>query len=145
MAVDLPEGPSYPGHSPLHKPIFLPCSPLNDCRRAARSLLKIGLLSSLFFLSLARLHILLLQDFWISVLRSDRTHSRSEIFSTDATHASSGIIIFVKQDLSFSELSTSSLSSPDPYSDYVGVNISPNDSSSLSFPSAYAPPIRSHS
>ena len=45
--------------------------------------------------------------------------------------------------LSFSEFSTSSLSSLDPYSDYVEVNISLNDSSSLSFLNVYAPPIRS--
>ena len=43
----------------------------------------------------------------------------------------------------FSELSTSSLSSFDPYSDYVGINISLNNSSSLSFLNVYAPPIRS--
>ena len=49
-----------------------------------------------------------------SALRSDRSHSRSGIFSTDATHTSSGIIIFVRQGLSFSEFSTSSLSSLDP-------------------------------
>ena len=36
----------------------------------------------------------------------------------------------------------SSLSSLDPYSDYVGVNISLNNSSSLSFLNVYAPPIR---
>ena len=54
------------------------------------------------------------------LLRSDRTHSRSGILSRDATHASGGVIIFVRQSLSFSELSTSSLSSLDPYSDYVG-------------------------
>ena len=39
----------------------------------------------------------------------------------------------------FSELFTSSLSSLDPYSDYVGVNISLNDSSSVSFLNVYAP------
>ena len=43
----------------------------------------------------------------------------------------------------FSELSTTSLSSLDPYSDYVGVNISLNKSSSVSFLNVYAPPIRS--
>ena len=43
----------------------------------------------------------------------------------------------------FSELSTLSLSSLDPYSDYVGINISLNNSSSVSFLSVYAPPIRS--
>ena len=78
-----------------------------------------------------------------SVLRSDRTHSRSGILSFDATHASGGVVIFVRQSLSFSELSTTSLSSLDPYSDYVGVNISLNKSSSVSFLNVYAPHIRS--
>ena len=78
-----------------------------------------------------------------STLRSDRTHSRSGILSPDATHASGGVVIFVRQGLSFSELCTSSLSLLDPYSDYVGVNISLNNSSSVSFLNVYAPPIRS--
>ena len=78
-----------------------------------------------------------------SALQSHGTHSRSGIFSTDVADASGGIIIFVKQGLFFSELSTSSLSLLGPYSDYVEVNISLNDSSSLSFPNVYAPPIRS--
>ena len=73
-----------------------------------------------------------------SALRSNRTHSRSGILSRDATHASGGFINFVRQGLSFSELSTSSLSSLDPYSDYVGINISLNNSSSLSFLNVYA-------
>ena len=77
-----------------------------------------------------------------SALRSDRTHSRSGILSFDATH-SSGVVIFITQGLSFSELSTSSLSSLDPYSDYVGIIISLNNSSSVSFLNVYAPPIRS--
>ena len=74
-----------------------------------------------------------------SVLRSDRTHSRSGILSSDASHASGGVVIFVRQGLSFSELSTTSLSLLDPYSDYVGVNISLNKSSSVSFLNVYAP------
>ena len=74
-----------------------------------------------------------------SALRSDPTHSRSGIFSTDVADASGGVIIFVKQSLFSSELSTSSLSSLGPYSDYVKVNISPNDSCSLLFLNAYAP------
>ena len=73
-----------------------------------------------------------------SALRSDCSHSCYDIFSADATHSSGGVIIFVRQGLSFSELSTSSLSSLDPYSDYVEVNISLNDSSSLSFLNVYA-------
>ena len=67
-----------------------------------------------------------------SALRSDRTHSWSGILSPDATHASGGVVIFVRQGLSFSKLSTPSLSSLDSYSDYVGVNISLNNFS-LSF------------
>ena len=49
MAVGLSEGPSYPGH-PLTQTIFSPCSPLNDRRRVARSLFKIGLSSPAFLL-----------------------------------------------------------------------------------------------
>ena len=74
-----------------------------------------------------------------SALRSDRTHSRSGILSSDTTQASGGVVIFVRQGLSFSELSTSSLSSLDPYSDYVGINISLNNSFSLSYLNLFAP------
>ena len=77
-----------------------------------------------------------------SALCSDRTHSRSGILSPDATHASGGVIIFVRQGLFFSKYPTSSLSSLDSYSDYVGVNSSLNNFSSLSFFNVYAPPIR---
>ena len=62
-------------------------------------------------------------------------------FSTNVTDASSGVIIFVRQGLSFSEFSTSTLSLFDLYSDCVEVNISLNDSSSLSFLNVYAPPL----
>ena len=78
-----------------------------------------------------------------SALRSHGTHSRFGNFSTDVADSSGGVIIFVKQGLFLSELSTSSLSSLDPDSDYVEVNISPNNFSSLSFLNVYAPPIRS--
>ena len=78
-----------------------------------------------------------------SALRSDGTHSRSGIFSRRFADASGGVIIFVKQGLSFSELSTSSLSLLYPYSNYVEVNISLNKFSSLSFLNVYAPHIRS--
>ena len=59
-----------------------------------------------------------------SALHYDRTHSRSGILSRVATHASGGVIIFVRQGLSFFKFSTFSLSSLDPFSDYVGFNIS---------------------
>ena len=74
-----------------------------------------------------------------SALHSDRTHSWSGILSSDTMHASSGVVTFVTQGLSFSELSTSSFSLLDPYSDYVGINISLNNSSSLSFLNVNAP------
>ena len=77
--------------------------------------------------------------FRFSALCSDRTYSRSDILSRDTTHASGGVVIFVRQGLSFSKLSISSFSLLYPYSDYVGVNISLNNSS-LSFLNVYAPP-----
>ena len=76
-----------------------------------------------------------------SALRSDRTHSRSGIVSPDATYASGNVVIFIRQGLSFSELSTSSFSLLDAYSNYVGVNISLNNSSSLSCLNVYATSI----
>ena len=75
-----------------------------------------------------------------SALRSDRTHSWFGILTPDATHASGSVVTLVREGLSFSELSTS-LSSLDPYSDYVGVNISLNNSSSFLFLNVYAPPL----
>ena len=58
----------------------------------------------------------------------------------DAQSSSGGVIIFIRQGLSFSKLSTS-LSSLDPYYDYVGVNFSLNKSSSLSFLKVFVFPI----
>ena len=58
MAVGIPEGPSYPGHFPPHKPFFA-VLPLNDCRRTAYSLFKIGLFFLFSCLSLTHLLILL--------------------------------------------------------------------------------------
>ena len=82
-----------------------------------------------------------------SALRSDRPHSRSSILSPDATHASGGVIIFVRQGLSFSELSTSFLSSLDLYSDYVELNLSllttpPRSPFVMCTPPLFAPPRR---
>ena len=54
-----PRVPVTPG-TPLTQSIFSPCSPLNDCRRVARSLFKIGLSSLYSCLSLDCLLILLL-------------------------------------------------------------------------------------
>ena len=74
----------------------------------------------------------------LSALHSDHTHFRSGILSSDSTHASGGVVIFVRHGLSFSELFISSLSLLDLYCNYVGVNISLNNSSSLSFLNVYA-------
>ena len=76
-----------------------------------------------------------------SARQSDRTHSRSGIFSLDITHASGGVIFFVRQGSSFSQLYTSFLSSLNSYSDFVEFNISLNNSSSLLFLNDYDPPI----
>ena len=53
------------------------------------------------------------------------------------------MIIFVRHGFLFSKLSIFSLFSLDPYSDYVEINISLTDFSSLSFLNVYTPPIRS--
>ena len=75
MAVGLPEGPSYPGHSPL---FFLLCCPLNDRSRAALSIFKIGRLISLFLFlfsctSLAHLRLVIL----LILLMSGNVHPSS--------------------------------------------------------------------
>ena len=67
------------------------------------------------------------------------SHFRSSILFPDDVHASSCVMILVKQGLSFSKLSTSSLSSLDPY--YVWVNTLLNNSSSLFFRNVYATPV----
>ena len=104
----------------------------------------------LHFLSCHSLDLICIQEAYLnssfripgfSGLRSDRTHSRSGNLSSDTTHTSGGIVIFVRQGLSFSKLSTSTLFSLDPYSDYVGINISLNNFSSLSFLNVYTPPF----
>ena len=69
-----------------------------------------------------------------SVLQSDRTLSPSGIFSPGDPHACVGVISLVSQSLSFSELSTFSVSLLDPYSDCVGVIISLNNIPLALFP-----------
>ena len=71
MAVGLPQGPSYPGHSPPTNHFFAVLPPERPCRRAARSFFKIGRLSSLFScLSLVRFRLLV----FILLLNSDNVH-----------------------------------------------------------------------
>ena len=76
-----------------------------------------------------------------SVLRSDCLHSQSGILSPDNQLAMTGIVIFVGRTYHLNFLHP--LSSFDPYSDYVGVNMSLTNSFSLSFLTVYAPPIHS--
>ena len=78
-----------------------------------------------------------------SAIRSNHTHSMSGILFPDDPRASRGVIIFVMQGLSFSDLSTSFLFSLDPYSNCVDVNISINNSSFLSLLNVYTPYILS--
>ena len=73
-------------------------------------------------------------------LRLDYTHSQSESLLPDDSHDSGSVIIFVRQHLSFSELSLLSFSSLDPCSNYVGVNISLKNFFPLSFLNIYSPP-----
>ena len=75
-----------------------------------------------------------------SALRSDLNRSRSH--SPDDPHASGGVVIFVSQELSFSELSTSSYSSLKPTLTSKN-QISLNNLSSLFFLNTNAPVIRS--
>ena len=62
-------------------------------------------------------------------MRSDSTHFRSCSLASDNLYTGGGVIIFVRQGQFFPELSISLL---DFFSDYVGVNVSLKNSSSLS-------------
>ena len=146
--------PLLPHHHPLLLAVLLrllpPLSPdslrvlqWNAGRLRARSTELLHFLSShpvdLICIQESNLNSSSVQIPGFSALCYYRTHSRSGILSPDATHASGNVVIFVRQGLSFSELSTSSHSSLDPYSNYVGVNISLNNFFLLSFLNMYAP------
>ena len=137
-------GPGCPSMPPASSPTnFLRVLQWNAGGLRARSTELLHLLwsHSVAVICIQKSNLKSFSSFWIPgffALCSDRTHSRSGILSPDATHTSGGVIIFVRQGLSFSELSTSSLSLLDPYSDYIGVNISLNNSPSLSFFNVYA-------
>ena len=147
MPASPPHGPGYFSIPPASSspPYFLTVFQWNAGGLRARSI------ELLHFISFHLVDLISIQDSNLnssssfrtpgfSVLRSDRTHSRSGIVFPDTTHASGGVnIIFFMQGLSFSELSTSSLSLHYPYSNHVGVNISLNNSSSLSFLNVYVP------
>ena len=142
-------GPGCPSTPPASSPTdFLRVLQWNAGGLRARSTELLHLLSShpVAVICIQKSNLKSFFSFWIPgffALCSDRTHQRFGILSPDATHTSGGVTIFVRQGLSFSELSTSSLSLLDPYSDYIGVNISLNNSPSLSFLNVYAPLNRS--
>ena len=132
--ASLPSPPSSPPHAPGCFSTPPACSSPPDYLRVLQwnaGGLRARSTELLHFLSSHPVDLICIQEsnlnssssFWIpgfSAVRSDRTHSRSGIFSRDTTNAC-GVIIFVRQGLS--ELSAS-LSSFDPYFDCVGVNIS---------------------
>ena len=142
--------PSAPHHCPLllavplHLLLPLPPDPLMVLQWNAGGL-QVRSTELLHFLSSHPVDLICIQESNLNSSSSFRIPGfcASGILSSDITHASGGIVIFVRQGLSFSELSTSSLSLLDPYSDYVGINISLNKSSSVSFLNVYASPIRS--
>ena len=82
--------------------------------------------------------------FEYSLLQPDRTHSPCGSLYLDQSHASEAAT-FVKQGLSFSELSTSSISLLEFFAECVAVNILLKNFSFFSFLNIYAPPIRSSS
>ena len=73
----------------------------------------------------SRIHsqfLFIFQDPWI-LCSAIWSHSPSIwLFFPDGSHATSGLVIFVRQDLSVSQLSTSSYSLLDPYLDYTGTS-----------------------
>ena len=69
---------------------------------------------------------------FLDSLLSDCTYSRSGIFSFDDPHANGGVIIFVRQGSSVCKLFAFSVSSLDPYSNYVGISSLLNNFYSLS-------------
>ena len=56
-----------------------------------------------------------------STLRTDRTFGRQSPVSSGAHYTGGGVLTLIRSDLAFSPVSVSSLSSQDPYSDYICV------------------------
>ena len=76
-----------------------------------------------------------------SVLRSDRTMARSG--PTNPNRAlGGGVLILIRNGLSFSKLSTDSLARLDPNSDYLAITVNVKGAPALHFFNIYSPPIR---
>ena len=80
-----------------------------------------------------------------STLRTDRTFGRQGPVSSGAHNTGGGVLTLIHSDLAFSHVSVSSLSSQDPYSDYISVKVRFSNHSPLQFLNLYSPPIRSTS
>ena len=78
-----------------------------------------------------------------STLRTDRTFGRQGPVSSGAYNTGGGALTLIHSDLAFSPVSVSSLSSQDPYSDYICVEVLFSNHSPLQFLNLYSPPIGS--
>ena len=75
-------------------------------------------------------------------LRTDRTFGRQGPVSSGTHNTGGGVLTLIHSDLAFSPVFVSSLSSQDPYSDYICVKVLFSNHSPLQFLNLYSPPIR---
>ena len=90
-------------------------------------------------------HLLATKKFQIpgySTLRTDRTFDRQGTVSSQGYNTGGGVLTLIHSDLAFSPVSVFSLSSQDPYSDYICVKVIFSNHSPLQFLNLYSPPIR---
>ena len=78
-----------------------------------------------------------------STLRTDRTFGRQGPVSSGGHNTGGGVLTLIHSDLAFFPVSVSSLSSKDPYSDYICVKVFFSNHSPLQFLNLYSPSIRS--
>ena len=76
-------------------------------------------------------------------MESDWTFGRQGPVSFGGHNTGGGVLTLSHSDLAFSPVSVSSLSSQDPYSDYICVKVLFSNHSPLQFLNLYFPPIRS--
>ena len=78
-----------------------------------------------------------------STLQRDRTFGRQGPVSSRGHNTSGGVLTLIHSALAFSPISVCSLSSQDPYSDYICVKVLFSNHSPLQFLNLYSSPIRS--
>ena len=76
-------------------------------------------------------------------LRMDRTFGRQGPVSSGSHNTGGGVLTLIHSDMAYSPVSVSSLSSQDPYSDYICVKVLFSNHFPLQFLNLYSPPIRS--